>query len=190
MKIVLSSLVAGCVVLGMWLGFSGAFTDDTATTQYPGLGGNFTLYAPQGNAVSLHDFAGQVVLVYFGYTHCPDVCIAALGKIARALNSLPDALSAQVQPLFISLDPDRDTADKLAAYGRNFHPSIISLTGTTEQVQAIAKRYFIASQKIPEGSAGAYRVDHSSAIYLLNRAGGVVQLFISPNQQKMWLKPC
>ena len=169
-------LLAGCIILGVWLGFTGVITDDTATTPYPGLGGDFTLYSPQNQAVSLHDFTGQIVLIYFGYTHCPDVCIAALGKIARAIDSLPEKQRAQVQPIFISLDPERDSPEKLAAYGRNFHPQIISLSGSSDQVQAIAQRYFIASQKIPEGTEGAYRVDHSSAIYVLNRASEVLQL--------------
>ena len=173
---VFASLLAACIVLGVWLGFTGVITDNSATTPYPGLGGDFTLHSPQNNPVSLHDFAGQVVLIYFGYTHCPDVCIAALGKIARAIDSLPEKQRAQVQPLFISLDPERDSPEKLAAYGRNFHPQIISLTGTPDQVQTIAQGYFIASQKVPEGTDGAYRVDHSSAIYVLNRAGEVFQL--------------
>jgi protein SCO1/2 len=175
-KIVLTSVVVSCIALGGWLGLSGGLITQSVPTQYPGLGGDFTLQSAQGEAVSLSDYQGQIVLIYFGYTHCPDVCIAALGKIARAIESLPKNLQTQIQPLFISLDPERDTAEKLTAYGQNFHPKIRSLTGTTEQVNAIAKRYFIANQKIPEGTAGAYRMDHSSVTYVIGRTGEVLKL--------------
>lgn len=170
---ILIGMTLCCVAIGVWIGLQ--FAPQPATNPaYSGLGGNFILRSPTGKTVSLADAQGQVALVYFGYTHCPDVCITALNKISRALDSLSPQLANQVQPFFISLDPERDTPEKLAAYGRNFDPRIQSLTGTPEQIRAVAKRYFIAHQKFPH--AATYRLDHSSVMYLLNRSGKVVRL--------------
>ena len=108
------------------------------------------------------------------------MCIAALSKIARALNHLSAEERAEVRPFFISLDPERDTPEKLAAYARGFHPQITSLTGTTEQVNQGAKTFFIAHHKVPGQSDVAYDLDHSSVTYVISRAGGVHRLEHQP----------
>ncbi len=173
-----TGIIIGCVLVGIWLGIR--FSDTPVPAQYPELVRDFVLSDAGGNPVRLSDSRGQVALLYFGYTHCPDVCIAALSKIARALNHLPAAQQAEVQPFFISLDPERDTPQKLAAYARGFHPQITSLTGTTEQVNQVASTFFIAHQKVPGQHAAAYDLDHSSVIYVLSRAGGVHRLVHQP----------
>lgn len=167
-------IVVGCVLAGIWLGTR--FGESAVPPQYPDLVGDFILSDAVGNPVRLSDHRGQVALLYFGYTHCPDVCIAALGKIARALEYLSEAQRDAVRPFFISLDPERDTPEKLATYAQGFHPQITSLTGTTEQVKQVASTFFIAHQKVPGQQAAAYELDHSSVIYVLSRAGGVHRL--------------
>ncbi|MEL6710677.1 MAG: SCO family protein [Pseudomonadota bacterium] len=178
-KGLLTGVVIGFVLIGIWLGLRFSETSPVPA-QYPDLIGDFVLSDANGNPVRLSDYRGQVALLYFGYTHCPDVCIAALSKIARALNHLSAEQRAEVQPFFISLDPERDTPEKLAAYARGFHPQITSLTGTTEQVNQVAKTFFIAHHKVPGQNDVAYDLDHSSVTYVLSRAGGVHRLVHQP----------
>ncbi len=179
-KGLLAGIVIGCVLVGIWLGIR--LSDAPVPAQYPDLVRDFVLSDAGGNPVRLSDHRGQVALLYFGYTHCPDVCIAALSKIARALNHLSAAQQAEVRPFFISLDPERDTPQKLAAYARGFHPQIVSLTGSSAQVNQVADTFFIAHQKVPEQNqnTAAYELDHSSVIYVLSRVGGVHRLVHQP----------
>ena len=177
-KGLLAFVIISCVLVGIWLGVR--FGEAVVPAQYPDLVNDFVLSDADGNAISLSNYRGQVALLYFGYTHCPDVCIAALSKIARALNALSAEQQAEVRPFFISLDPERDTPEKLAAYAQGFHPQIISLTGTTEQVARVARAFFIAHQKVPGQNAVTYDLDHSSVIYVISRAGGVHRLVHQP----------
>ena len=103
-------------------------------------GGDFTLQSPNGSA-SLHDYKGKVVLLYFGYTFCPDICPTSLGFTTQALSALtPDELK-KVQMLFVTVDPERDTLDKLKAYTAYFHPSVLGLTGSPEEIAKVARLY-------------------------------------------------
>jgi len=140
----------------------------------PKLGGDFTLMSDYG-PVSLHDHQGQVVVLAFGYTSCPDVCPLTLSIISAALKQLtPDELK-QVQPIFVTLDPERDTPARVGEYARHFHPRIIGLSGTPEQIAKVAKEYLVVYRKETlENSALGYGIDHSSRIYILNRAGHYV----------------
>jgi len=143
---------------------------------YAHLGGDFTLTGGNG-PVSLHDFAGKVVTIYFGYTSCPDVCPAALGMLGQALRKLPEEEAAQVQPLFISVDPDRDTPERMQNYVTFFFPSMLGLTGTAEQLAEVAKRYAIYFARVElEDSALGYAMDHSSVIFILNREGRIQEV--------------
>lgn len=135
------------------------------------LGGDFTLTTADGPA-SLHDFKGQVVVIYFGYTSCPDVCPTALYKLAAALNKMSPEEQAQIKGLFITLDPERDTADKVGEYARHFHPNFIGMTGTQQQIDQVAQQYLVIHKKVPmPGSEQEYAIDHSSRVYVIGRDG-------------------
>lgn len=136
-------------------------------------GGDFTLQAAQG-AVSLGDFRGKAVLVYFGYTYCPDICPTALAFAAQGLKLLTEDELARTQVLFVSVDPERDTLEKLKEYGAFFHPNILGLTGSPAQIEDVAKRYGASYRKQETGSAGGYVVDHSSNLYVIDPDGKLV----------------
>jgi protein SCO1 len=129
-------------------------------------GGDFTLQSPDG-PVSLADQRGKVVLLYFGYTFCPDVCPTSLSTVAQALSALtPDEL-AKVKSYFISVDPERDTMDVLKAYAPFFHPGIVGISGSSEQVARVAQLYGAVYMKQKPDANGLYSVDHSSFIYVI-----------------------
>lgn len=130
-------------------------------------GGEFTLQSVDG-PVALGDFRGKVVLLFFGYTYCPDICPTSLAATAEALKQLtPDEL-ARVAVIFVSVDPKRDTPARLQEYAEFFHPAIVGVTGTPEEVAAVAQRYgvFYAEQKVATAGDG-YVVDHSADIYVI-----------------------
>lgn len=137
-------------------------------------GGDFTLQSAAG-PVSLKDYRGKLVLVYFGYTYCPDICPTSLAATAEGLKQLtPDEL-ARVAMIFISVDPKRDTPERLKEYAEFFHPAIVGATGTAEVVAEIAKRYgvFYAEQKV-DTAGGGYVVDHSSDTFVIAPDGQLV----------------
>ncbi|MCG2577303.1 SCO family protein [Dechloromonas sp. XY25] len=137
-------------------------------------GGDFTLQST-GGPVSLHDYRGKLVLIYFGYTFCPDVCPTSLAATAEGLKQLtPDEL-AKVAMIFISVDPKRDTPARLKEYAEFFHPAIVGVTGSAETIAEIAKRYgvFYAEQKV-DTAGGGYVVDHSSDTFIVGPDGKVV----------------
>lgn len=133
-------------------------------------GGDFTLESAQG-PVSLHDFRGRLVLLYFGYTYCPDVCPTALAATAEGLKKLQPAELARVATLFVSVDPQRDTPARLKDYAEFFHPSIVGLTGRPERLAEIAHRYGVIYARQPSDTAGGYVVDHSSDTYIIGADG-------------------
>ena len=134
-------------------------------------GGDFTLQSATG-PVSLKDFRGKVVLIYFGYTYCPDICPTSLASTAAGLKLLKPEEMAKVAMLFISVDPERDTPARLKEYAEFFDPSIVGVTGTPEVLAEIAKRYgvFYAKQKVATAGEG-YVVDHSSETYVIGADG-------------------
>jgi len=140
------------------------------------LGGDFTLQAATG-PVRLSDFRGKAVLVYFGYTHCPDVCPMALGVMAAAMHLLDSRQQDRMAGMFVSLDPRRDTSEILAKYARFFDPRIVGVTGTTGEVRKVADAWRVGYE-VPDQPANAhYAVEHSTFIYLVNPAGKVAALF-------------
>ena len=135
-------------------------------------GGDFTLDSNQGK-ISLSDYDGKVRMLYFGYTFCPDVCPGSLQRIGAAFKKLnPDEL-AQVQGMLISVDPDRDTVQKLEDYTKYFHPQIVGVTGTKEQIDEIAKRYDVKYRKAEGSSPESYLVDHTGYIFVLDKKGKI-----------------
>lgn len=138
-------------------------------------GGDFTLM--QGDkAVKLSDFRGKVVVMYFGYASCPDVCPTTLAIIASGLKELTPEELAQVQPIFISVDPERDQGEKLMAYATHFHPNFIGITGTPEEVQKVAAQYGAFFAKVKSDSAMGYLVDHTSKTYMISKDGKYVNI--------------
>jgi len=138
------------------------------------LGGDFTLQSVQGD-VSLNDFRDKLVLIYFGYTWCPDICPTSLSLLAAALSQLNQSEINQVQGVFISVDPDRDTVKHLSNYSAFFHPKIIGLTGSKQQIDELAKRYGVSYRMVKQASATDYVVDHSSATYIVGKNGKLLE---------------
>jgi cytochrome oxidase Cu insertion factor (SCO1/SenC/PrrC family) len=142
-----------------------------------GVGGPFTLVNQDGKTVTDRDFRGKFMLVYFGYTFCPDVCPTELTVIAGAMDKL-GPLADKVAPIFVTVDPLRDTPKTIKTYVADFHPRLIGLTGSKEQVAAAAKAYHVYYRKSgPEQAAADYTVDHSSYVYLMAPDGSFVTHF-------------
>jgi protein SCO1 len=147
---------------------------DTAAATLPGIDGHFRLTTSAGRAVTDRSFPGKWLLVYFGYTFCPDACPTALNALATALDEL-GPLAAGVQPIFITVDPERDTAQVVADYVKAFDPRIVGLTGAPTQIAAAAKEFRVYYKVRPLGN-NEYAIDHSSFIYVVNPRGQVVEL--------------
>lgn len=133
-------------------------------------GGDFVLNSYRGT-VRLSDLRGQVVVLYFGYTSCPDVCPTALAMLSAALDQLSAAEREQIAVLFISVDPERDSLEQLKRYGEYFHPDILGVTGTPEQLSRAAALYGAAYRLVKQESATDYVVDHTADLYLVDRQG-------------------
>jgi protein SCO1/2 len=141
------------------------------------VGGPFSLTDTQGKTVTDADFRGRYMLVFFGFTHCPDICPAELQVIAQALDKLGDK-AKKVVPIFMTLDPERDTPEALAAYVKSFGPNFVGLTGSPEAIAAAAKAYRVAYAKVENReSPGDYSVDHSALVYLMDPEGRYVTHF-------------
>ena len=137
-------------------------------------GGEFTLKSIQG-PVNLSDHRGKVVLLFFGYTSCPDICPLSLARIGACLSSLEAEQAEQVSALFITLDPDRDTAARMGRYAGFFHPGIVGLTGNAEAIDDVAARYGITWERksSPESALG-YSISHPDTILLVDAEGALV----------------
>lgn len=140
------------------------------------VGGGFTLTDQHGKHTSLADFQGNVVLLYFGYMYCPDVCPTDLLAIGQSIASL-GAEGDTVQPIFITLDPARDAPDVLAAYATSFHPRFVALSGAEDAIRRVATNYKVFFEKVPGRSGGPYMIDHSAFTFLLDREGKFAGLF-------------
>ena len=143
------------------------------------IGGPFTLVSQDGDKVSNRDFDGRYRLIYFGYSYCPDVCpvdLLALGQGLSQFEKTDAARAAQVQPIFISIDPERDTPELLKDYVAAFHPRLVGLTGSPEQIADVARRYGIAYSKRGEDGASDYLVDHSRQAILFGPQGEPIAL--------------
>ncbi len=140
------------------------------------IGGPFALIDQNGKQRTDTDFRGKFLLVFFGYATCPDICPTELMQIGLAIDKL-GAAGGEVQPLFISVDPERDTPDVLAPYVAQFHPRLIGLTGTAEQIRAVADAYkaYYAKYTPPDGAV--YLIDHTGFVYLMGRSGEYLGFF-------------
>lgn len=135
-------------------------------------GGDFTLQSSKG-PVSLSDSKDKVRLLYFGYTSCPDVCPSSLARISAAFKKLNADELEKVQGMLISVDPDRDTVEKLEDYTKYFHPKIVGVTDKKEVIDEIAERYDVKYRKAESDSAAGYLVDHTGYIFVLDKKGKI-----------------
>ncbi|MGE4280293.1 MAG: SCO family protein [Magnetospirillum sp.] len=141
------------------------------------IGGPFTLTDHNGRTVTEKTYAGRWMLIYFGYTYCPDVCPTALGVMSVALDGLSPEERAKLVPIFITVDPDRDRPEVMKDYVTAFAPDLIGLVGTAEQTNAAKKAFKVYAEKAKGGDPENYTVDHSSILYLMGPDGKFVQHF-------------
>lgn len=140
------------------------------------IGGPFEMTAHTGKRLRDSDFRGRLMLVYFGFTYCPDVCPAGLQVISAALDSL-GADARHVAPLFITVDPERDTPAQMQQYVSSFHKSLIGLTGSAEDVSTAARAYRVYYRKVQDAALSDYTMDHTSFIYLMDAKGVFITHF-------------
>lgn len=172
---VILSIVAAITGLTAGVYFFRPHTFHGTVIQSPEPSHDFTLTSVNSD-VSLSDFRGKVVLIYFGYTFCPDVCPGTLGNVAQALRDM-GSKAEDVQLIMVSLDPERDTPEKLAEYMDHFHPSFIGITGTKEELDKVASLYGIYYQKNEGSNATGYLIDHTATLLVLDREGYLKLVF-------------
>ena len=175
MQKLLLPLIVLAVILGVVVGnqyFSKSENAGKSGVYVDPPGGNFTLDSNQGK-VSLSDYDGKVRMLYFGYTFCPDVCPGSLQRIGAAFKKLTPEELEKVQGMLISVDPERDTLQKLEDYTKYFHPQIVGVTGTKEQIDEVAKRYDVKYRKAEGSSPESYLVDHTGYIFVLDKKGKI-----------------
>jgi cytochrome oxidase Cu insertion factor (SCO1/SenC/PrrC family) len=141
------------------------------------IGGPFTLVNQDGKTVTEKDFAGNYLLVFFGFTYCPEVCPTELQKISRVMELVGPDKAAKIQPVFISVDPERDDVQTVKEYIGQFHEKLVGLTGTPEQVEAVKKAYKVFASKIQMEGMDGYMMDHSAFTYLMGPDGANIALY-------------
>lgn len=143
------------------------------------IGGPFALVDHKGQPRTDKDFRGQYMLIYFGYTYCPDVCPTALQTMTQAMDWLAPGTQAKITPVFVTIDPERDTAKQLNAYVDNFHPRMVGLTGSPEEIAKTARlfRVYFGRAEGAEEESTDYLMDHSSIVFLMNPDGEYVTHF-------------
>ena len=139
-------------------------------------GGDFTLYTADKQPVKLSDFKDKVVRMYFGYASCPDACPTSLAMLGTALKKMEAEEIAQVQGLFISVDPERDQGEQLTAYAQHFHPNFVGVTGSLEEIKQVSLQYGNYFKKTESTSAMGYLMDHGTKTYVIGKNGQLAQL--------------
>jgi protein SCO1/2 len=185
MKLLRFARLAGLLVVSML--FAACQPQEASPWQLTDISGHmpdlsFQLTNDQGKAVTAKDYQGKVTLLYFGYTHCPDVCpltLAHLHVVMQRLGKLADG----AQILFVSVDPARDTPEALHAYVTAFDPHVVGLTGSPADIEALTKRYRAAFSREPDKAGGSYDVSHSSGIYIFD-ANGKARLLATPTDSQ------
>ncbi len=170
--------VASAILLALALPACDGSADQPPITDAPlygsSLTGEFDLVDADGAQVTNRDFAGKYQLIYFGYAYCPDVCPFDMTRMMRGYDRFAadnPELAADVQPIFITIDPARDTPEKVGEYAKAFSDDLIGLTGSPEQIEAAASAFFAHYQKLDAAADADYLMDHSRAGYLVNREG-------------------
>ncbi len=151
-------------------------TREPATTGRALVGGPFEMTDHNGRRVTEKDFQGRLMLVYFGFTYCPDICPAGLQVVTAALEELGTDAN-RIVPIFITVDPERDTPEQMKQYVSSFHKSFIGLTGSKEDVAQAAKAYRVYYRKVQDESLSDYTMDHTSFLYLMGADGQFITHF-------------
>jgi protein SCO1/2 len=173
--LILFSVFAFIIGISFGLYFLGGSGEPDSPFANMNIGGDFMLHHGD-DEVRLSDYHGRVVLIFFGYTSCPDICPATMASIAAALKKLSGDELSKLQVLFISVDPERDTADDLDKFTEYFHPSILGITGSKQEIDRVVKQYGSTYRRVKSDSALGYLVDHSSAIYLVSTEGKLINM--------------
>jgi protein SCO1/2 len=168
------AIIVSVTLVALLLGMLAAYLVGQRSDNPPPRGGDFTLTSADG-PVSLESLRGKMVLIYFGYASCPDVCPTSLALITAALKTLAPADLARVQVLFISVDPARDTPAKLKQYTGYFHPNIAGITGSPDAIVDVTARYGAVYRITPVQSAAGYVVDHTSVTSVVAPDGRLVE---------------
>lgn len=154
-----------------------SYVQDKPASGEAEIGGPFVLADQYGKKRDSHEFRDKLILIYFGYSFCPDICPTGLQNITGALNLLKRDRE-QIVPIFVTVDPKRDTSEHLKIYASNFHPNFIMLTGTEDEIKTISKLYKVYAAQSDEGpSSSDYLIDHSTLIYLMDRDGKFLECF-------------
>jgi protein SCO1 len=174
------ALVVAIAGLALWLGFAerpAVLSPSMVNVQGADIGGPFELTGQSGRRVTSNELIDGPTLIYFGYTFCPDVCPVDTQVMAQAVDIL-DGQGIDVTPVFITVDPERDTPEALADYAEAMHPKMVALTGTPEQIKNAADAYKVFYQKVemPDSAVG-YLMNHTSYFYLMTPDRGLVALF-------------
>ncbi|MDT3684569.1 MAG: SCO family protein [Pseudorhodoplanes sp.] len=173
--LVLTAFVAGLVIFSAAIFFVAGKGPAVQAPAPSAVGGPFRLVDHNGQTVTDTDMKGKPFLVFFGFTHCPDICPTTLFEVSEILGKLGGD-AERVNALFVTVDPERDTADKLKDYLSSFHPRLRGLTGTSEAIAAMEKAYRVYSKKVPL-DGGGYTMDHTALVYLMNKDGRFVAPF-------------
>lgn len=151
--------------------------EDRELTPMDGLGGNFTLTGTDGRPFEFNTLSGKTVFLFFGYTACPDACPTTMARLSHVYESLEQkGMQDSLRTVFISVDPERDTPEKLGKYLDYFSVKAVGLTGTQEQLAAVAKQYGATFEKMPAYSPGQYMMNHTTYVYLIDSRGRVRRL--------------
>ena len=140
-------------------------------------GGTFTLTNHLGQSVTHQDFDNQYRLIYFGFTYCPAICPTELQRISTILKNIKAEKSDLIQPIFITIDPERDTIEVMKNYVELFHPRLVGLTGTPTQIDVAKKAYKIYAAKVQDETMSDYTMDHSSFIYFIGPDNSLIRIF-------------
>jgi len=170
--VICSAVVAALAGYWLWWALEGRPQEGRAS-----VGGPFELIDGDGRTVTERDFRGRHMLVYFGFTFCPDVCPTTLFSASQALDGIGPALASKVRLVFVSIDPERDTPEVVKEYASHFHPGTVGLTGTPEQVAAAARAFRVYYRKAAPDEDGDYLVDHSSILFLMDGEGRYITHF-------------
>lgn len=171
----LKSLKAFFIILLITFHIS-VFASQEVTENKPSIGGDFTLTDHHGKPFNLNQLRGKLVMIFFGYTYCPDICPTELATMARLLKQLGND-SDKVSSLFISVDPERDTVEKLKNYVPFFSPNLIGLTGSKKQIDKVTKAYKVQTKiHSRKENSDYYLVDHSANLYVIDGQGKIIHL--------------